>query len=177
MLDVEHGRRSFSKCDGQLLGQGWCCLSASMVYAYSKTRMFISQNTADAYQVFASGQCPAQQATCTESVRNQRATAYWDYVRGKISGSLTELVLTGPKRVQDGIFAPACLVHCFQHWQGGVQIDGKTHAEAFGDWFFRRGGTHHMRLDNTSSPLSLCECAKGAGYNTSEKSMEQWAGH
>ena len=176
MADVHSGRRRFSNCDGQLLGPAWCCVSAAMVYAYSETRMFVSQNTADAFQVFVTGQCPAQQATCAASVRNQRATAYWDYVRSKISESLTELVLTGSKRGQDGMFAAACLQHCFPHWLGPLRIDGKTDAEAFGDWFFRREGTHHMRLDNTSTPRSLCECANGAGYS-SQTSLEQWAGH
>ena len=35
---------------------------------------------------------------------------------------------------------------------------GKTDQQAFGDWYFRRGGDHFL-LDNSTEPAALCACA------------------
>ena len=65
--------------------------------------MFVSENTADAYQVFRQGLCP------TSFDRN--AEAYIDYLRGILAGSLEKVIVHGGKVKQDGLFAPACLKH------------------------------------------------------------------
>lgn len=49
--DVLSGKRKFDNCEGQKLGPAACCGAPPIIYAYSKTRMFMSENTADAYQV------------------------------------------------------------------------------------------------------------------------------
>jgi len=159
--DVTSGKLSFDHCEGQKLGAEWCCNSPPTVYAYSTTRMFISENTADAYQVFASGQCPPQSATCAASITHTQETSFWDYIRGTIAGSLTKHVINDGTKSGDGLFAPACLQHCMPKWQG-VTLQGKNDQQAFGDWYFRRS-SHNIRLDNNTSPDALCKCAETAG--------------
>ena len=109
------------------------------------------------------------------TVRVPAATG--DYIRSTIAGSLTQYVLAGPKARQDGMWAPACLVHCMAHWGGPLTIGGKTDAQAFGDWYFGRGGptASNLLLDNRSSPLRLCTCQDDTGvahdeYRTCESS-------
>ena len=159
VADVQSGKLRIPDCDGQELGDAACCFTPPYAYAYSKTRMFISQNSADAYQVYETAPFPKDTfQTCAASVRDTNATAYWQYMRGTIAGSLTRFVVNGAKRAQDGVFMPACLAHCMAHWQGSVKVRGKTDQQAFGDWYFRRGG-EHMLLDNSSDPATLCSCA------------------
>ena len=161
--DIATGKLHVEHCEGQKLGEAFCCASPPLAYAYSKTPMFISENMADAYQVFSNGGCPGQSKTCALSVLNRKATSFWDYIRDGISSSLTTHVINGTKRHQDGLFAPACLVHCMSAWQGPVQLGGKTDAQAFGDWYFGRGAPDsHMLFDNSSSPYELCQCQNEA---------------
>ena len=70
--------------------------------------MFLSQNSADAYQVYETAPFPVHTyQTCAASIRDTNATAYWLYIRGTIAGSLTRFVVDGAKRAQDGLFMPA----------------------------------------------------------------------
>ena len=165
--DVRSGKRAIDHCDGQKYGPAWCCYMPPLVYAYATTRMFISENTADAYQIFSAGLCPRTEHSCAAGALEKRHTAYWDYIRDTISASLTVYVLNGPKRQQDGLWAPACLVHCMSRWQGSVSIAGKTDQQAFDDWYFRRAG-NHLQMDNSSSPSTLCQCAQQAGVGADE---------
>ena len=64
---------------------------------------------------------------------------------------------------------PACLAHCMAHWRGPVTVRGKTDQQAFGDWYFRRGGDH-MLLDNSTDPAALCSCAGSPFPNTTAAS-------
>ena len=167
--DVGSGRLRIPYCDGQELGDAQCCFTPPYAYAYSTTRMFFSQNSADAYQVYVDGEAPLPPAhlheTCAASIRDSNATAYWRYIRGTIAGSLSRFVVNGAKRAQDGVFMPACLAHCMAHWRGPVTVRGKTDQQAFGDWYFRRGGDH-MLLDNSTDPAALCSCAGSPFPNT-----------
>lgn len=171
--DVNAGALHIDHCAGQKLGPEWCCNSPPLVYAYSSTRMFISENTADSYQIFASGQCPDQSDTCAASVKQSDLTAFWDYIRSTISGSLTELVINNANKSADGLFAPACLQHCMPEWQG-VKVKGKNDQQAFGDWYFRRT-SNNKRIDNTSSPDALCQC--GAEVSGFSNMSNDWDSH
>ena len=55
------------------------------------------------------------------------------------------------------------------NWQGPVTLHGKTDQQAFGDWYFRRGG-EHMLLDNSTDPAALCACAGSPFPNTAGSS-------
>ena len=168
--DVQSGKLHIPYCDGQELGDAECCFTPPYAYAYSKTRMFLSQNSADAYQVYETAPFPVHTyQTCAASIRDTNATAYWLYIRGTIAGSLTRFVVDGAKRAQDGLFMPACLVHCMANWQGPVTLHSKTDQRAFGDWYFRRGG-EHMLLDNSTDPAALCACAGSPFPNTAGSS-------
>lgn len=157
--DVASGKLRIKHCDVPEVGPAFCCASPPLAYAYSRTRMFISENTADAYQVFTNGQCPDQASSCIISMLDRKATSFWGYIRETITDSLVAHVVNGTKRHQDGLFAPACLVHCMVDWQGSVKVGGKTDAQAFGDWFFRRGAPDgHMLLDTDAKPYDLCRC-------------------
>ena len=105
--DVASGKLHIDHCEQQKMGMASCCFLPTYSYAYSNTRMFMSENTADAYQVFSQGQCPDHPDSCLASVLDHESTSYWDYIRDSISASLTQFVLSGPKRGQDGVFAPA----------------------------------------------------------------------
>lgn len=115
--DYNAGKLRIDHCEGQQLGPVWCCSSPPLIYQYSKTPMFVSENTADAYQVFSSGGCPQEASSCKKSLNNKKLIAFWDYIRSTISSSLTYHVVNGPKSSQDGLFAPACLQHCMPQWQ------------------------------------------------------------
>lgn len=167
---VQAGTLSIDHCDGQPGGQESCCALPEYQYAFSSTRMFVSENTADAYQVFSQGGCPSAFGSCAAKVTRQpQEAAYWGYVRDHISSTLTKFVVDGPKKDADGVFAPACLMHCMKRWQGS-KVGGRTDAQAFGDWFFKRGGTS-MSLDNSTDAAQLCECA-AAGEALGDKDWE-----
>lgn len=154
--DVASGKRTFDHCEGQELGPAACCGAPPTIYEYSKTRMFVSENQADAYQVYVENECP-EAKTCQAQLGDSNITRYWQYIQGTIAGSLTRLVVNGSKQDQDGLFAPACLQHCM-HWQGS-KVNGRNDQQAFGDWYFRRG-RESMTLDHTNDPAHLCACAK-----------------
>ena len=159
---MKAGTLSIDHCSQQPLGPESCCALPPYQYAFSKTRMFLSENTADAYQVFSQGGCPGAFGTCSARVKKHpQEAAYWGYVRDHISSTLTQFVVDGPKKEADGVFAPACLMHCMKRWQGSV-VGGRTDQQAFGDWFFRRGGASAMSIDNSTDAAQLCECAAAA---------------
>ena len=77
VADVQSGKLQVPpSCAAQPAGAAFCCMGPPLAYAYSTTPMFISENTADAYQVYASGLCPAQAKSCAASVLNTKATAF-----------------------------------------------------------------------------------------------------
>ena len=87
---------------------------------------------------------------------------YIDYLRNILSGSLSMQVLSGRRKAQNGLFAPACLQHCMA-WNSGPTVGGRNHAKAFGDWYFGRGGPA-MSLDNDTNAAKLVTC-KGNGVD------------
>ena len=135
-------------------GVNVCCALPPYLYPYINTPMFVSQNTADAYQVFQQGGCP--------KVANEKTRDYLEYLRGILANSLEEVIVQGKKKNQDGIFAPACLKHCM-YWTAGdnkaATIRGKSLQEVFGDWYYDRGlPGSFMYLNNSSDPKQLISC-------------------
>ena len=85
-----------------------------------------------------------------------REARYIDYLRNILAGSLSTQVLSGRRKAQNGLFAPACLQHCMA-WNSGPTVGGRNHAKAFGDWYFGRGGPA-MSLDNETNAAKLVTC-------------------
>jgi len=133
---------NFPYCKG--IDRG-CCDKVPYYYPFTKTRMFIAQNTMDSYQIAVQGGGSPWDAR------------YVSYVQGVISGYLTSTYIHGPKSATDGMFTTACFAHCNTVWSSGSVIDGKTGAQAFGDWYFGRSAKA-MHLDNSSSP----DCGQAA---------------
>ena len=79
------------------------CITAPVVYNHTKARVFISENTADMYQVLIMERGDGSDHKYTE------------YVREHITGSLTMSVIQTPAKKKDGLFAPACKAHCLQY--------------------------------------------------------------
>ena len=131
-------------------------------YPYTTTPMYISENTADSYQVFVQGQCPSSQAAGPVS--------FVKYLRGILAGSLHSNVIKGKKTATDGLYAPACLAHCLawdkaQDGKKAPTISGKTHQQAMGDWYFGRGMQHFLINDDDSADtlLSCTDQISGVG--------------
>ena len=77
------------------------CFTAPVVYNYTKARMFISENTADLYQVLILDRGDGSDDD------------YVEFVRAHIAGSLT-MASFNEEKGKDGMFAPACKAHCLQ---------------------------------------------------------------
>ena len=87
-----------------------CCNSVPYFYPFMKTPTFISENTADSYQVYVQGRCPQ---AMTANVQK-----YVLYLRSILAGSMLERVVEGSKSKQDGLFAlPAWLMV----WHGTIR--------------------------------------------------------
>ena len=118
------------------------CSSVPRMYPFTETPLFVSENTADSYQVFAQGGAPQTLANAT--------TAYVDYLHGILAGSLHVTVIGGKKKAMDGLYSPACLAHCLQFsGDKAPLVAGKTHQQAVGDWYFGRGDGHFLINDST----------------------------
>ncbi len=129
-----------------------CCTLVPYYYPYIKTPTFVSENTADSYQVFAQGLCPHAETPQVE--------AYVGYLHDILAGSMTQQVVHGNKVAQDGIFAPACLAHCMT-WTGNkaATVRGKSLGQAFGDWYMGRDKPGaSMYFDNSTDTQQLLAC-------------------
>ena len=122
------------------------CGAVPRYYRFTSTPLFVSENTADSYQVYAQGGCPGLDI------------GYIDYLRDILAGSLRDQVINGPKNTTDGLFAPACLAHCLA-WKGGKApvVSGVQHQQAVGDWYYGRGNTN-MRINDDPSSKALVSC-------------------
>jgi hypothetical protein len=148
--DVASGKKQISNCAGQLHGQASCCNTPVVLYDYIKTPIYVSENTADGYQVEVQGGMPNKHTA--------KEAAYIDYLRGILAGSLSSAVANGKRKSQNGLFAPACLNHCMP-WNEGPTVGGRNHAQSFGDWYFgRHGHGPAMRLDNNSNAADIVQC-------------------
>jgi hypothetical protein len=58
--DVLSGKRQIANCAGQKGGAAACCGMLPIYYQYIKTPIFVSENTADKYQVEAQGGMPSK---------------------------------------------------------------------------------------------------------------------
>eukprot|EP00937_MAST-01D_sp_MAST-1D-sp2_P000899 g899.t1 len=134
------------------------CGEPPRYYPYITTPTFVSENTADSYQVFVQGECPQDQQPEPE--------AFVAYLRDVLAGSLHETVVQGRKAATDGLFAPACLAHCLA-WNGAdaPTVGGKTHQQAMGDWYHGRTGSHMLINDDASigTLLSCTDYRRDAG--------------
>jgi hypothetical protein len=133
------------------------CATVPRFYPYTTTPMFISENTADSYQVYAQGECPSGSEAAGP-------VSFIRYLRGVLAGSLHSNVIQGKKAATDGLYAPACLAHCLQ-WNraqdGGKAptVSGKSHQQAMGDWYFGRGGQgQHFLINDDDSVDALVSC-------------------
>ena len=147
--DVAAGKKSVSNCNGQLHGPVDCCGVPTVLFDYVRTPIYISENTADQYQVQAQGGMP--------SVTGPEEARYIDYLRGILAGSLTTQVVNGARKSQNGLFAPACFKHCMD-WNSGPTVGGRNHAQAFGDWYFKRGRSPAMSLNNDTDAANIVQC-------------------
>ena len=141
-------------CPAMQKGINVCCALPPYIYPYIQTPMFVSENTADAYQVFEQGQCPRS--------KTEKTKEYIDYLRNILVSSMNKVIVRGSKRSQDGVFAPACLRHCM-YWTAeenmAATIRGKSLQQAFGDWYYERGSPgSFMYLNNSSDPRQLLSC-------------------
>jgi hypothetical protein len=130
-----------------------CCGMPPALYPYIETPTFVSENTADSYQVFVQNQAPESATPQTE--------AYVDYLRNILAGSLEESVAHGVDATKNGMFAPACLAHCLQWDQAKAPlVDGMNHRDAFSAWWTGRtaGGAPSMHLNNASDFATLMSC-------------------
>lgn len=72
------------------------------MYNYTKARVFISENTADLYQILIIDRGDGSDDD------------YVEFVREHITGSLT-MANFNREKGKDGMFAPACKAHCLQY--------------------------------------------------------------
>eukprot|EP00947_MAST-08B_sp_MAST-8B-sp1_P004576 g4576.t1 len=135
-------------------GGSLCCALVPYFYPFIKTPLFVSEDTADSYQVYTQGECPR--------LKTKAVFRYVAYLRAVLAGDLHDRVARGTKRAQDGLFAPACLRHCML-WADPARglVNGRTHQQAFGDWYFGRtpSGSTNMNLDNSTDSKALLSCA------------------
>lgn len=147
---ASQGSEVIDFCDGQAIGPATCCGLVPVLYKYIKTPMFVTENTADSYQVFTQGGCPRTASPQTE--------AFVDYVHDTIASSLVSEVVNGTKASQDGLFAPAYLRHCFLWTEETADINNVSLATAFGDWYFGRN-KNYMHINLSTDPATLTSCA------------------
>eukprot|EP00041_Stephanoeca_diplocostata_P012092 m.201831 g.201831 ORF g.201831 m.201831 type:complete len:428 (+) comp18805_c0_seq1:294-1577(+) len=147
---VRNGSEVIDFCDGQALGPVVCCGLVPVLYKYIKTPMFVTENTADSYQVFTQGGCPR-----TTSPKTQ---AFVEYVHDAITHSLVHEVVNGSMAHQNGLFAPACLRHCSLWTEETADIRNVSLATAFGDWYFERNN-NSMHINPSMNPATLLACA------------------
>lgn len=147
--DVAAGKKRVSNCMGQLHGSVDCCGVPTVLFDYVRTPIYVSENTADQYQVQTQGGMP--------SVTGPAEARYLDYLRGILAGSLTTQVVNGARKSQNGLFAPACFKHCME-WNSGPTVGGRNHAQAFGDWYFKRGRGLAMSLNNDTNAANIVDC-------------------
>lgn len=79
------------------------CITAPVVYNYTKAPMFISENSADMYQVLIVDRGDGSDHD------------YVQYVRQHITGSLRASSINALSKKKDGLFVPACKAHCLQY--------------------------------------------------------------
>lgn len=124
-------------------------------YRFIDTPIFVSEDTADSYQVFTGNGCPRSNSAMVND--------YVQYLRAQLAGSLTEQIIVNGKPA-NGLFAPACLRHCMEWVEKTADINGRTHAQAFGDWYFGRGGSS-TSLNNSTDPATLLACSDVASHD------------
>jgi hypothetical protein len=145
-----------------------CCLVAPYLYKFIQTPIFISENTADSYQVFTQGRSPDKMTPDTKS--------YIEYLLNILATSLKQQVMRGKKAKSDGLFAPACLAHAIP-WNGNkaATVNGKNLQMMFGDWYFGRGGIQgsYMEVDNSTSIAKLQCCESKRGTNALAEAIQR----
>lgn len=136
-------------------GEAWRCLLAEYLVPHVVTPLYVMNSIYDAYQLphIAGTSCvPTAANPCDASV----AIAYGSRFRA----AAASVVAADPK---NGVFATSCFVHeinvnycsdqsmpnCVgwsplesgsRKWNYTVEVGGRTPAQAFGDWYFGRGG-------------------------------------
>eukprot|EP00039_Didymoeca_costata_P012110 m.173147 g.173147 ORF g.173147 m.173147 type:complete len:439 (+) comp15384_c0_seq2:214-1530(+) len=146
MADVLANKTNIDYCTVRKMDVASCCGTPPILYKYIESDVFVSQNSADSYQVYVQGAAPQED---TENVTN-----YVLYVQNAIYNTLRDQVVLGKKNRTDGIFSPACLDHCMP-WEGQT-IYTRTHAEAFNDWFFK--GAPSLFLDASKDATHIRDC-------------------
>jgi hypothetical protein len=138
------------------------CFMAGVFYPYTTASIHVSQCSVDREQVFDQGGAPKG-----EVFTNPEVAAYLQFARKSETGGIQRVVIGGPKNATDGLFSPACLGHVNETgWFGpnsaqSQHVDGKSHAQAFSDWYFGREG-NHMHLNDSDNLNQLCSCSHTA---------------
>lgn len=128
------------------------CAAIPLAYPYIDAPLFVSENTADSYQIFAQGGAPR--------MPSPEVSAYVLNISGVIRGSLTSQIVDGKKSTTDGLFSPACLAHCLKFsGEKAPKVQGLTHQEALGNWYFKRGKAPYMLLDESTEEKQLLSCS------------------
>jgi hypothetical protein len=137
----------------------FACSNSGAFYTYTTARIHVSQCSVDREIVFQQGGAPLGAV-----FKNPEVAAYVQYVRKFQTGGIKTYVIGGPKNATDGLFSPACLGHVNETGWFGIDsapsqhVDGKSHAQAFSDWFYGREG-NHMHLNQNDSLAQLCSCS------------------
>jgi len=137
--------KAYSSSDAHLCG------SATNVYPFIKTRMFVMQNNYDYAQVNGQFRLPH---TKTPTSQEKEYIAYF----GRALRNSTNLVASKPG---DAIF----LASCFSHGEGlGVgpvgttKVQGLTSAEVLGDWFNKKSSLPSIVVDDCDDESGGLPC-------------------
>ena len=153
--NVTGGKGTDATClASQPAGEAWRCLLAEYLVPHITTPLFVINSAYDAYQLsdIAGSDCvPTRPNPCNASV----ALAYGDCLRAAAAA-------IGRIR-RNGVYMTSCFVHgmvvnycsgqrtpaCVgwnplesgsRKWNYTIEVDGRTPAQAFGDWYYGRRG-------------------------------------
>lgn len=127
----------------------WKCGTASAVYPYIKTPMYVMEHQYDVNQVVLQLGLPKSSFS---TVSGEEFIAYF----GRAMRNSTQQVLAKPG---NGLFHPSCMSHGDGLGiSGTTQVKGHTSAKGLGDWFFGRNGTPAHLVDDCDMPEPGLPC-------------------
>eukprot|EP00440_Ansanella_granifera_P061169 gb/GFBE01066309.1/.p1 GENE.gb/GFBE01066309.1/~~gb/GFBE01066309.1/.p1 ORF type:complete len:402 (+),score=65.78 gb/GFBE01066309.1/:1-1206(+) len=136
------------KCHFDPRGDSHLCGFAPFIYKYIKTPFFIAENLADSFQITHEAGMPDYWP------KNKTEEDYIVHFASQLRESLVTMVLDGPKKESDGLFAPACYAHFLN---SSLPISGVTWFQSLGNWFFGRPGeTQLVDADMTIQHMLSC---------------------
>lgn len=100
-----------------------CTGSIPLYYPYIATPTFVSEMTTDGYQMSAMGQLSG------DATSSPTGLEYVKYLSYLIGSSLDRNVRGGDHRARDGLWAPACTLHCMPWNVNSPTVGGLLHYE------------------------------------------------